>query len=333
MPIHNEENYIAESLGAVLSQDYPLDDMEILVVDGQSTDRTREIVREIATGHNNVRLLDNPGKIVPVGMNIGLRQAQGDFVVRVDGHCVIAPDYVRLCVERLQADSIDGIGGPMETIGETELADVIALAMSSPFGVGGSAFRTVKDREMEVETVPFPAYRMSTIRRIGLYDEEMVRNQDDEYNYRLLKSGGKILLSPQIRSRYYSRSSLKRLWKQYFQYGFWKVRVLQKHPRQLRLRQFAPPLFVAALAGSALLAPFRMGRSLLALVTGLYLLANVGASLRTASKTEWRYLPILPVIFGILHISYGSGFLAGLVKFARFWKPSAASTVKGASQV
>ncbi|HPO57840.1 MAG TPA: glycosyltransferase family 2 protein [Anaerolineaceae bacterium] len=251
MPIRNEEKYIAGSLEAVLNQDYPAGRMEVLVADGMSTDRTREIVQRMAQGDPRVRLLDNPGRIVPTGLNLALRQARGEIMVRVDGHCIIAPDYVSHCVRLLQEGRADGVGGPMETVGEDPLSQTIALAMSSAFGVGGSAFRTVKDRELEVETVPFPAYRMETIRRIGLFDEEQVRNQDDEYNYRLLKHGGRILLSPAIRSRYYSRSSLKKLWRQYFQYGFWKVRVLQKHPRQLRLRQFVPPVFVAGLAGAA----------------------------------------------------------------------------------
>lgn len=325
MPIRNEEKYIAGSLEAVLNQDYPAGRMEVLVADGMSTDRTREIVQRMAQGDPRVRLLDNPGRIVPTGLNLALRQARGEIMVRVDGHCIIAPDYVSHCVRLLQEGRADGVGGPMETVGEDPLSQTIALAMSSAFGVGGSAFRTVKDRELEVETVPFPAYRMETIRRIGLFDEEQVRNQDDEYNYRLLKHGGRILLSPAIRSRYYSRSSLKKLWRQYFRYGFWKVRVLQKHPRQLRLRQFVPPVFVAGLAGSALLALLvPAGRVLFGLAAGSYLLANLGASLLTAARSGWRHLPALPLVFAILHIGYGAGFLVGLVRFAGRWQqPSA----------
>jgi succinoglycan biosynthesis protein ExoA len=142
-------------------------------------------------------------------LNIGICQAQGDIVVRVDGHCEIAPDYVSQCVRHLLYDGVDAVGGPIETIGETNEAQSIALAMSSWFGVGGSAFRTVKDRPLLVETVAFPAYTRRTLQRLGPFDEELVRNQDDEYNYRLLAQGGKILLSPDISSRYYSRSSLR----------------------------------------------------------------------------------------------------------------------------
>jgi succinoglycan biosynthesis protein ExoA len=324
MPIRNEAGFIGESLRSVLDQDYPPDLMEVIVVDGMSTDATRDIVRDLAAQHSNVRLVDNPGRIVPIGMNIALQQAKGEIIVRVDGHCEIRPDYVRRCVEYLGNGEIDGVGGPMETIGETTVSQAIAIAMSSPFGVGGSAFRTIKDRTMYVDTVAFPAYRRETIRKNGLYDEELVRNQDDEYNYRLRELGGRILMTPDIRSRYYSRSSLKSLWRQYLQYGFYKVRVMQKHPRQMSLRQFIPPLFVASLILISVLSLFFAPvRLLLAVEIGAYLAANLGASLITAGKTGTQYFIYLPVTFAILHIAYGSGFLYGLVKFANRWKAEA----------
>lgn len=323
MPVRNEAAYIARSLGAVLAQDYPADRLEILVVDGMSDDGTREAVLAQAAADPRVRLLDNPAGIVPPGLNVGIGQARGEIVVRVDGHCEIAPDYVRHCVAHLLAGHdgapIEAVGGPIETIGETDEAAAIALAMSSWFGVGGSAFRTIKDRPLLVETVAFPAYRRATLQRLGPFDEEMVRNQDDEYNYRLLKSGGRILLSPDIRSRYYSRGSLRSLWRQYYQYGYWKVRVMQKHPRQMRARQFAPPAFVAGLLGSAALGlVFRPFRRLLGAVLALYLAANVVASLSLGRE----HAPRLLVIHPILHLSYGLGFLVGLAHFAgRFAAP------------
>ena len=323
MPVRNEAAYIARSLGAVLAQDYPADRLEILVVDGMSDDGTRQAVLAQAAADPRVRLLDNPAGIVPPGLNVGIGQARGEIVVRVDGHCEIAPDYVRHCVAHLLAGHdgapIEAVGGPIETIGETDEAAAIALAMSSWFGVGGSAFRTIKDRPLLVETVAFPAYRRATLQRLGPFDEEMVRNQDDEYNYRLLKSGGRILLSPDIRSRYYSRGSLRSLWRQYYQYGYWKVRVMQKHPRQMRVRQFAPPAFVAGLLGSAALGlVFRPFRRLLGAVLALYLAANVVASLSLGRE----HAPRLLVIHPILHLSYGLGFLVGLAHFAgRFAAP------------
>ena len=317
MPVRNEAAYIERSLGAVLAQEYPADRLEILVVDGMSGDGTREAVLAHAAADPRIRLLDNPAGIVPPGLNIGIGRARGEIIVRVDGHCEIAPDYVRRCVEHLLAGHdgapVEAVGGPIETIGETAEAEAIALAMSSWFGVGGSAFRTIKDRPLLVETVAFPAYRRATLQRLGPFDEELVRNQDDEYNYRLLKSGGRILLSPDIRSRYYSRGSLRSLWRQYYQYGYWKVRVMQKHPRQMRSRQFVPPAFVAGLAGSAALGMvFRPFRALLGVVLTLYLAANVVASLSLGRE----HAPRLLVIHPILHLSYGLGFLVGLVHFA-----------------
>ena len=316
MPVRDESAYIERSLGAVLRQDYPVERTEILVIDGMSTDGTREYIRAQQAAHTRLRLIDNPRHIVPPGMNIGIAQAKGDIIVRVDGHCEIAPDYVSRCVEHLLADGVEAVGGPIETVGETDEAQTIALAMSSWFGVGGSAFRTVKDRPALVETVAFPAYRRQTLERLGPFDEQLVRNQDDEYNYRLLKDGGRILLSPDIRSRYYSRSSLRSLWRQYYQYGYWKVRVMQKHPRQMRWRQFVPPAFVAGLIGSSILGLFsRPFRRLGSWIVGLYLVANLLASLSLGREHGRQHIPRLLIIHPILHLSYGLGFLVGLVSF------------------
>lgn len=173
---------------------------------------------------------------------------------------------------------------------------------------------------MLVETVAFPAYDRRTLQRLGPFDEELVRNQDDEYNYRLLKSGGRILLSPDIRSRYYSRSGLRSLWRQYYQYGFWKVRVMQKHTRQMRWRQFVPPAFVAALLGSSTLGLFfRPFWFLLALVLALYVTADLVASLSIGREHGLRHVPRLLLIHPIIHVSYGLGFLVGMARFIDRW--------------
>jgi glycosyltransferase involved in cell wall biosynthesis len=320
MPVRNEGSYIGRALESILKQDYPQERIEVIVADGMSGDDTRAVVAGYARNHPGIRLIDNPGQIVPTGLNLAIAQARGSIIVRVDGHCEIAGDYVRLCVEYLTREDIAGVGGPMETIGETPAARAIALAMSSAFGVGGSAFRTIRDRRMYVETVAFPGYKRDQIEAAGPFDEEMVRNQDDEYNYRLRKMGGKILMAPEIRSRYYSRTSYKKLWRQYFQYGYYKVRVLQKLPHQMRLQQFAPAALLAALGFSAILGWFlRVGWVLLGLTLGLYVLANLAASFFTARSGGMEYFWRLPLIFAILHFSYGTGFIAGLVKYANRW--------------
>ncbi|MGB2964131.1 MAG: glycosyltransferase family 2 protein [Anaerolineales bacterium] len=321
LPIRNESANIKRSLRAVLTQDYPVERMEVLIADGMSTDNTRAIIHDFRKDYPNlcIYILDNPGKIVPSGMNIALRQAKGDVIIRVDGHCIIAPDYVRKCVEHLQNDHVDGVGGPMESIGETYTAKVIAIGMSSPFGVGNSAFRTTSGKTMLVDTVPFPAYTRQIIERVGLYDEELVRNQDDEYNYRIRKAGGNILLADDVRSKYFNRASLKGLWRQYYQYGFWKVRVLQKHPRQMSLRQFVPLAFVLSLLTSLIFVLLPSFSYLSLFIPILYIFANLLASVLTAAKNGWQYLSLLSITFVILHISYGVGFLAGLVKFWNRW--------------
>jgi len=265
-------------------------------------------------------LVDNPGQIAPTGLNAAIAQARGEIIVRVDGHCEIAPDYVRRCVEYLQNEGVDGVGGPIKTVGQTPIAATIALAMSSPFGVGGSAFRTVNNKTVLTDTVPFPAYTRKILEKAGPFDEELVRNQDDEYNYRLRKLGAKILLAADIHSRYYSRSSLRSLWRQYFQYGYWKVRVLQKHPRQMQPRQFAPLALVVALLGATLVAVLTSpGWWLLLLVVAAYAAANLAASVWLARQAGWQHGLRLPLVFAMLHLSYGLGFLLGLVKFWHRW--------------
>jgi GT2 family glycosyltransferase len=196
---------------------------------------------------------------------------------------------------------------------------VIAAAMSSRFGVGNSRFRTEQGKTAFVDTIPFPAYRRTLMDRTGPYDEEMVRNQDDEYNYRLRKLGARLLLAADIRSRYYSRASFRRLWRQYFQYGYWKVRVLQKHPREVQRRQFVPVLFVSTLLLLGIAAPFlaTAGWALAALVA-VYLVANLAASLR-ASGGKFRRIGPTCLAFATLHFGYGLGFLAGLARFWNRW--------------
>lgn len=321
MPVRNEEDFIERSVGAVLDQDWPKEKMEVIVADGMSTDKTRDLIQEMIEKTSNLKLVDNQKKIAPTAINVACRHARGEIIVRVDGHCVIAPDYVRRCVEHLQnRPEIDCVGGPIETIGHSLVSRAISAGMSSNFGVGGSPFRTTKGKTLLVDTVAFPAYRRSIMQRAGEFDEELVRNQDDEYSYRMRKLGAKILLAEDIHSKYYSRGSLTKLWKQYYQYGYWKVRLLQKHPMQMRPRQFAPPLFAATLCVFLLLAiATPLGWWPLTMLVGSYAAANLIASFIAAAHTEWNYMLLLPIVFAILHLSYGFGFLNSLILFANRW--------------
>ncbi len=318
MPVRNEAAFIERSLGAVLAQDYPADRLEVFVADGASTDDTRAIVSRLAGGqHVPVRVIENPAGTAAAGLNRAIAEARGTVVIRVDGHCVVPPHYVRRCVVHLERRRVDGVGGPVRTIGETPAAQAIAAAMSCRFGVGDSAFRTTRGEQRFVDTVPFPAYTREAIERAGPFDEELVRNQDDEYNYRLREMGGRILLAGDLESTYYGRSTFARLWRQYFEYGCYKVRVMQKHPLQMRPRQFVPALLVLALGAGALLALAGHPVPLL-LVAGSYL-AFIAAATLLHAKWDRALLLRLPLAFAVLHLAYGTGFLAGLVRFRRHW--------------
>lgn len=344
MPLRNESSHITQTLSAVLTQDYPADKLEILIADGMSSDDTREKIGALSSPFP-VILIENPGRIVPTGLNLALRRAKGEIIIRVDGHTVIAPDYVRQCVEALRRSGAQNVGGRMNAQGRGIFGQLVALATSTPFGVGGARFH-YSDAEEWVDTVYMGAWPRAVFEQIGLFDEELVRDQDDEFNYRLRAHGGRILLSPFIRSAYAVRSTPHALWRQYYQYGLWKIRVLQKHPRQMRPRQFIPPAFVLSLLFSLVLAsyfilhPFDTLRATpsyfaflplaflpLAFITGSYLAANLVASIMSIfQKAPNSQFPntliayvLLPVIFAIIHLSYGLGFLAGLIKFAHRW--------------
>ena len=312
--MRNEENHIARCLQSVINQDYPGEQVEILVVDGMSTDSSRSIVSGFAGRYPNVRLLDNEKKIAPAAFNLGIRNAGGSIVAIIGAHCSLATDYLSNCVHYLSTREADCVGGPIENIGEGFWGQAISLVMSSPFGVGDAHFR-YSHQERYVDTLAFGAYRREVFDKIGLFDERLVRNQDYDLNYRLRKAGGKILLTPAIQSYYYTRSSLRKLLSQYFRYGFWKVRMLQKHPRSVRVRQLVPPLFVLVLLLSgALSAISSLAAWVLALVVVSYLSLALAFSFSIAARKGWRYLPILPVIFACLHLSWGLGFLYSLAQ-------------------
>ncbi len=321
MPIRNEGSFIARSLRAVLTQDYPHKYLEVLIADGMSDDSTRDIIAALSAGYPQVRLqtIDNPERIVPTGFNAALNRSTGAIIVRVDGHTVVAPDYVQQCVYALHRTGADNVGGRMVAAGETAFARAVALATSSRFGVGGAQFHYL-DSEAWTDTVYMGAWPRQVFERVGLFDEEQVRNQDDEFNYRLREQGGRILLSPMIRSTYYNRARPRSLFKQYYQYGYWKVRVMQKHPAQMRVYQFLPPLFVAALVVNAAILPFMpIGRWSLGLIIAAYIAGNVSATALNVERDRWRLAPNVALAFCLIHFGYGIGFLSGLIKFRKRW--------------
>ena len=313
MPIRNEADFIDQSLGAVLTQlDAPAP--QVIVVDGHSDDGTPQRVRELAVHHDgDVSVLDNPGRIVPISMNLGLERATGDVIVRVDGHCVIAPDYLRRCLDALRATGAECVGGPMETIGETPTAAAIAAAQSSRFGVGGVAFRTSTEAAF-VDTLAFGAYRREVFDRIGTFDEDLMRNQDDELNLRLTRAGGRIWMDPSVRSTYYSRGTLKGLWRQYHGYGFYKVRVMRKHRTVPSPRHLVPAAFVAAVAGSALASVVRRSPWPVAAVLGPYAVGVAVSSVAAADPAEGVSVGPVAAATVTMHTAYGTGWWAGAIR-------------------
>lgn len=323
--MRNEAAHIEECIQSILNQDYPEEKIEVLILDGQSDDNSVKIVEEVIAGKKKFHLLENAKRIQSAAWNLGIQHSHGDVISIVSGHSRLSSNYVSEATETLLRTKADMVGGTVRAISSNYPGEAIALAMSTPFGVGNANFRYA-EKEQETDTVFMGFCWRTTYEKIGGFDEELVRNQDDEFSNRLRKAGGRIICNPKIISYYNNRTTLHSLWSQYFQYGFYKVRVLQKHPRQMSLRQFVPPAFVLALLGSVFLALSPILRLLSLIVPSLYLIANLGASLWAASKRGWRYLPFLPVTFAILHLSYGLGSLMGLVKFWNRWKDKIGKT-------
>lgn len=324
LAIRNEAGFIDRTLTAILEQDFPPERMEVLIADGQSTDATRGVIAATAARYSApaVVILDNPGRFVSPGLNATLSAARGDIVVRIDGHTIVERGYVRECVDALLRTGADNVGGRMDPVGQNAFGMAVALATSSPFGVGGARFHYSTEEEW-VDTVYLGAWPRAIFDMLGGFDEEQIRNQDDEFNYRLRERGGKVLLTPRIRSQYFNRGTLKSLWMQYYQYGFWKVRVMQKHPKQMQTRQFVPALFVcgwaALMAGAVFATP---ARYLLAGAAILYLGASAVAAASVARKRAPHLAPLVMLSFGVLHFAYGAGFLAGLIRFRGRWRKS-----------
>ena len=251
-------------------------------------------------------------------MNLGIKHTNSDIVIIFGAHAYADKDFVKGNVEALENKEVGCSGGLITTINDTTKGAAIAEAMSCPFGVGNALFRFA-DKETYVDTVAFGAYRRTLLDEIGLFDEELVRNQDDELNFRVEKSGAKILLSPKIKSTYFGRGDFKKLWRQYYQYGFWKVRVIQKHKRPASIRHLIPLMFVLFLTVGGALSIFssiiRIGYFS---ILGLYMLLDLAFSIKISAKKSIKYLPYLIISFPILHISYGLGFILGIMNFYIF---------------
>jgi glycosyltransferase involved in cell wall biosynthesis len=329
IPCRNEARFIEKCVCSALGQKTRFEEFEIIVVDGMSEDGTREILAELAQSHAQMRVLDNPKRIVSAGLNAALQVARGEIIVRMDAHTEFAQDYIETCVDTLMRTGASNVGGPARTKPRTYLERAISAAYHSPFSVGGARFHDIT-YEGYVDTVTYGCWAREAFERFGYFDEELVRNQDDEHNLRICRGGGKIWQSPDIKSWYRPRGSLKALFEQYMQYGYWKVRVIQKHKVPASWRHLVPGTFLLALILSLAAAVFSqafggllpvaksvtrpalLGFSSLLL---MYCLGVLIASVHTASQTEWKLLPLLPLAFFCYHFGYGFGFLAGVWDF------------------
>ena len=313
LPCRNEQGYIQACLQSALDQDPPEGGLEILVADGMSTDGTREYLQQMATQYPSIRILDNPGRIVSTGLNTAIRAARGEIIVRMDAHTIYAPDYVQQCLAVMSETEADNVGGPMQTTAETFMERAIRAVFHSAFAVGGARSHQA-GYEGHVDTVIYGCWKKSVFERIGYFDEELVRNQDDEHNLRLSRAGGKIYQSTRIRSWYHVRGSLKALFRQYMQYGYWRVLVIRKHHAPASFRHLVPGAFVGCFSLLAALglfwSPALWGVVGLAV---LYAAAALVASLVTAACTQWALLPVLPVVVWCFHFGYGYGFLRGIL--------------------
>ncbi len=320
IPVRNEEKHIAGCIESVMSQTYPGTLFEVLLIDGMSEDNTREIIRGYSEKNPQIKMVDNQKKIVPSAMNAGLRAARGSIIIRMDAHSTYASDYVAKCVEMLEKVDADNVGGPIQTMpgNNTLIAMAVALATSHPFGVGNSKFRT-SNKAQYADTVTFGAFRREVFDRVGMFDERLERNQDIELNSRIRRAGGKIFLTPEIRSCYYNHATFRGLFRQNFRNGKWNVFTNSVCRHSLSIRHFVPLVFVSSLLGSALMALlFSPAFWMFLLVVLSYLAANIFFSIRAGRKSAGS-MPFLPVAFLTLHLSYGIGSIAGILELKR-WK-------------
>lgn len=317
LPCFNEKRHIKSLLNAIKAQTFPHSQMEVIIADGMSTDGTREVIAEWNKENPDlkIRIVDNEKRIIPAALNRAIEQATGEIIIRLDGHSQPYPDYVALTVAALEARKADNVGGIWEIRpgAETWIAKSIARAASHPLGVGDALYRHAKTAAY-VETVPFGGFRRELWMRIGRFDETLLTNEDYEFNARILKSGGRIWLNPEIKSIYYSRATLGELVRQYWRYGFWKYRMLRRYPATVRWRQALPPAFVFTLILFLCLSWQPLFGALLILEILLYSITLLFLGLIEGFRTHSLQILIgLPLSIASMHLAWGSGFLWSMV--------------------
>ena len=315
IPIFNEERYISKCLESIVSQDFPIENLEILLVDGKSTDNTKKIIESYMQNYPVIRILCNPDRITPKSMNIGIKAAKGKFIIVTSAHAKLMHNYVSKCIETFNSIDADNVGGNIITQpGKSALiAEAISFATSNIFGVGNSKFR-ISNKAGYVDTVAFGAFKKKVFNKIGLFNERLIRNQDIEFNSRIIKNDGKIYLNPEIKSYYYNRSNVHELCKQNFQNGRWNIYTMLLSPGSLSVRHFVPFLFLFSLLFASFVSCFLMvGKIVLISVLISYFSLSIIFSFKIGIKNNLKLIPILPLVFFLLHISYGLGSFWGFL--------------------
>ncbi len=319
VPCYNEHSTIRLLLDAIRQQVFPRAGMEVLIADGMSTDGTRDAIAAFQADFPdlNVRVVDNPLRTIPSGLNRAIEASRGSILLRLDAHSKPYPDYVGNCVKALEEGRGDNVGGVWEVQpgADTWIAKSIAVAAAHPLGVGDALYRHAK-HATEVDTVPFGAFKRELIRRVGMFDETLLTNEDYEFNTRIRKAGGRIWLDPSIRSVYFARSTLQELARQYWRYGFWKWRMLRRYPETLRWRQALPPLFVLSLVGLVVVSLFApVFKFVLAGELIVYFSVMLLAGIHSAVRRGDPHLAIgLPLAIPVMHMAWGGGFLWSILK-------------------
>lgn len=318
VPCYNEQATIRFLLDAILAQTYPRAQMEVIIADAGSQDKTRDVIAAFQRQHPDLplRIADNERRIIPAGLNSAIAASRGEIIVRLDAHSIPIPEYVERCVNALESDKGANVGGVwmIRPGGTGWIAESISFAAAHPLGVGDAMYR-LNPNEGAVDTVPFGSFRRELIEKIGGFDETLLANEDYEFNARVRQSGGTVWLDPQIRSAYIARASLVELAKQYWRYGFWKFKMLRRYPKTIRWRQALPPLFVLSLILLIPLSFFvQLAQLILLFEIIFYLLALTAAGIELSIRQRKPLLvPGLVFAIATMHISWGSGFLWSLL--------------------
>lgn len=327
IPVRNEEKYIKKCIESILFQDYPKNELEVIFVDGVSEDSTVDIIKEYAQKHEYIRLVSNPHKFVQHALNIGMKMAIGEYIVRMDAHSEYENDYITNCINFIEETGASNVGGPMHACARSSdtgcipgIQSVVAAAYHSSFALGGGKNHAL-DYEGFADTVFLGAFRKSDIERLGYYDERLIRNEDDDLCFRMKENGMKIFITPKIKSIYFPRSKYREVFKQYFEYGMWKVAVIKKHGNPARLSHIIPMMFVAFLVIFGIGSIFsKVFRWIFFPTIALYVILNAYFSFTSKKVSSLSDKFKLMLVHFLMHISYGLGFWAGIIKFRNFNK-------------